>query len=171
MEKMYSINEKGILVPDKEIAEICRKATIDAFRGKIDKIETDNFLNAMYSDSLRDTPSAIEADASLVSAVLWSKVTCEPKNQPWVFKESAWGPGIGGGSCVGFMYTAYTDPNGWDNFFKNVTAYHAQGLAATGGIFQINWFNSSGTPVGQFNGALAGAGAFEIGGSCKWERK
>lgn len=159
----------------KEFLHACRKQTIDTFQGKVDQDGLDNLLkkmpdeeNTLLSANAFNAAPAIEAQASIVSAVLWSKVQCEPTDKPWKFSESAWGPGIGGGSCIGFMYTAYDN---WDVFFENTTAYHAQGIAATGGIFQINWFNSSGTPIGQFNGAMGGAGVFEIGGPGKWKRK
>jgi hypothetical protein len=69
---------------------------------------------------------------------------------------------------VGFMYTAYET---WDAFFNNVTSAHVQGIAVEGGILQINWFNASGTPVGQFNGVAGGIGLLEAGGEGKWQRK
>ena len=64
------------------------------------------------------------------------------------------------------MYTAYDN---WDAFFKNVTSYHVQGYSEGGGILQVNWFISNGTPVGQFNGAMVGAGGLEAGGPGKWK--
>lgn len=160
----------------QEFFEVCRKQTIDTFQGKVDQKGLDELLAKMpqgedqlsAANDVDNTPGAIEAEASIVSAVFWSKVKCEPKAMPWQFSESAWGPGIGGGSCIGFMYTAY---DSWDAFFENTTAYHAQGIASAGGVFQINWFNSAGTPIGQFNGAMGGAGAFEVGGSGSWSRK
>lgn len=150
------------------ILQVCRNATLESLQGKISEDSLERLLSYMPSDALNDSRS-VQADASLVSAVIWSTISCKPKNLPWVFDESAWGPGIGGGSCTGFLYHAYSDPGDWDSFFRDAAAYHAQGIAATGGIFQINWFNSNGVPIGQFNGAMAGAGVFEIGNSCKWK--
>lgn len=66
------------------------------------------------------------------------------------------------------MYTAY---DSFDGLFANTTAYHARAGAVTGGVLQIDWFNKSGVPVGQYNGAAAGIGALEAGGSGKWKKK
>ena len=159
-----------ILFNDPNILQICRNGTLESLKGKIDEEALNGLLSYMPSDAANDS-RATAADASLVSAVIWSTVSCTPKNLPWKFEESAWGPGIGGGSCTGFLYHAYKDANDWDSFFHDAVAYHAQGIAATGGIFQINWFNSKGVPIGQFNGAMAGGGVFEIGNSCKWKHK
>ncbi|MFD3157350.1 hypothetical protein ACFIJ5_10885 [Haloimpatiens sp. FM7330] len=165
---------KNDLLNNKDFLENCKKATLEAFKNKINTKEVNELLKHMPNlteDVLMNVSSGVlEAEASLVSALVWSKVKCYPKDQPWKFEASAWGPGVGGGSCIGFMYTAYTGSNAWDTFFKNVKAYHAQGIAATAGGFQITWFSSKGTPIGQFNGVLAGAGVFEIGGSGHWVR-
>ncbi len=168
------------LLQNKDFLQACRKATLSAFKNKIDDAKLNSLLEHMPSPAAGPAKNvlrvsggsgAIQAEASIVSAVIYAKVKCYPDNKPWKFEESAWGPGIGGGECIGFMYTAYTGDNAWETFFKDATAYHAQGIAEAGGIFQINWFRSDGTPIGQFNGALGGAGVFEIGGSGKWKKK
>lgn len=167
-----------------EFLEACKAATRNAFEGKVDAEGLEKLLSAMpvpssdtemgiAAPTLADVkvPSPIHAEASIVSAVIWSTVKCSPKNPPyngWYYDEQAWGVGIGGGSSEGFMYTAY---DSFEALFKYTTAYHVQGIAATGGILQINWFNKDGVPVGQFNGVLAGAGGFEMGGSGKWKKK
>lgn len=155
------------LTCNEDFRKACRNATLKAFKDKINIEQVYDLLEHMPNSSCNS--GTIGATASLVSALIWSKVKCYPDNQPWKFEESAWGPGIGGGESIGFMYTAYTGENAWDAFFKNTTGYHAQGIAEVGGIFQITWFRSDGVPIGQFNGALAGAGVFEIGGSGHWK--
>ncbi len=161
----------NLLLDNKQALEVCRNATISACEGKVDE----NFLNRLLSSmegAVKKQRRSMQASANLVSAFVWSKVSCEPDDKPWIFKEDAWGPGIGGGSCSGIMYHAYTDDVfGWDNFFHEAVAYHAQGISSMGGIFQITWFRKDGAPIGQFNGAMAGAGVFEIGGNCKWKPK
>lgn len=159
----------NLLLEDEQVLEICRNATLSAYKGKVDEESLNQLLSSMNSVA-KEPGRAIRAKASLVSAVVWSKVECNPENIPWAFHETAWGPGIGGGSCEGVMYHAYKDVvSGWDYFFDEAVAYHAQGIGNVGGIFQITWFRKGGAPIGQFNGFMAGAGAFEIGGSCKWK--
>lgn len=161
----------NLLLSNKEMYGACRKATLSAYEGKVDQKSLTQLLDKM--EMLAAGPGrGIEASASIVSAVIWSTITCEPKSLPWKFDEQAWGLGIGGGSCSGIMYHAYSDESsGWDYFFRDAVAYHAQGIASMGGIFQITWFRGDGAPIGQFDGAMAGAGAFEMGNSCKWKRK
>lgn len=122
------------------------------------------FLEKMTSASV---PAPIGATADIKLAV-WGKLSVEPDQQPWKYDHTIWGGPAYIGSAVGFMYTAYET---WDAFFQNVTGCHAQGVDAGGGILQVNWFISNGTPVGQFNGVAAGLGGFEAGGSGKWSRK
>lgn len=158
-----------LLLENEQVLEVCRNATISAYEGKVDEESLNQLLSCMNGVA-KEPGRAIQASASLISIAIWSKVKCEPKNMPWVFDESAWGPGIGGGSCIGVMYHAYKDAvSGWDDFFNEAVAYHAQGAGNVGGIFQITWFRKNGVPIGQFNGFMSGAGAFEIGGSCKWK--
>lgn len=162
-----------------EFLDRCKKATLDSFKGKLADADIENLLNCMpvvqnnelTSPNTLSVPEPIEAEASITSALIWSKVKCSPSNSPynnWKMEESAWGPGIGGGVAIGCMYTAYET---YDALFKYTTAYHVQGIADFGGILQITWFNSSGVPIGQFNGVLGGAGVFEAGGSCSWQKK
>lgn len=159
----------NLLLENEQLFEVCRNATISAYEGKVDGESLNQLLSSMKS-AKTEPGRAIQASASLVSAVVWAKVHCEPENMPWIFKETAWGPGIGGGSCIGVMYHAYKDAaSGWDDFFDEAVAYHAQCISGLGGVFQITWFRKDGAPIGQFDGVMAGAGACEIGGSCKWK--
>ena len=115
-------------------------------------------------------PAPIAAKADIIFVAFYGRLTVQPtvkEYKKWEFTVDSWGLGASGGTSIGIMYTAY---DSWDAFFKNVTSYHVQGLADAGGILQVNWFNSSGIPVGQFNGAMVGVGGLEAGGSGKWEK-
>ena len=103
-----------------------------------------------------------------MNLLVWGKCKCSPDGQPLQYDNTIWGGPAYSGGGVGFMYTAYST---WDAFFNNVTSCHAQGIASGPGILQITWFNASGTPVGQFNGAVGGVGVFEAGGEGKWQKK
>ncbi|MHA7057685.1 hypothetical protein ACWGOQ_0010730 [Aquimarina sp. M1] len=145
-----------------------KKATQDAFKKIefVDKGEAENFLTKLEGS----VPTPLGAKASLIFAGIYGNITVQPTSggyENWKFDESFWGAGAVGGSSIGFMYTAYSS---WDAFFKNVTSFHVQSVASGGGILQVNFFISNGTPVGQFNGALAGAGAVEGGSSGKWKK-
>lgn len=144
--------------------DIVQEATLKALQGRVEEAEVRRFLNEATRAS---APAPIGATASLNIAV-WGKLGCEPDGQPWKYDITVWGGPAYFGSAVGFMYTAYTS---WDAFFRNVTSAHVQGIISGGGILQINWFNASGTPVGQFNGAAGGIGLVEAGGSGKWQEK
>lgn len=112
----------------------------------------------------------LQAKADIIHVVIYGDLTVRVQTDPYQayeFHESSWGLGAAGGTALGFMYTAY---NSWDAFFANVTSYHVQGIAEGGGILQVNWFIANGTPVGQFNGAMAGAGGLEGGGPGRWKR-
>ncbi|AHH95250.1 hypothetical protein GCM10010174_57620 [Kutzneria viridogrisea] len=143
---------------------LVRAATIVNLGLQFEVSELQNFLDQIGSDRV---PPAIGATAS-VKIAIWGKVRCEPDGQPWVYDTTIWGGPAYFGDAIGLMYTAY---DSWNAFFQNVTSVHVQGVASGGGILQINWFNQSGTPVGQFNGAAAGVGALQAGGSGKWSRK
>jgi hypothetical protein len=136
-----------------------------AFKGKVKDEEVNRFLNAIASNAV---PAPIGATASLIFAAIYGVVKCEPRDQHWKFDADVWGVGAAGIESVGFMYTAYEN---WDAFFSQTTAFHVQGVADAGGIFQISWFNHSGVPIGQFNGPAAGIALFEAGGSGKWKKK
>ena len=145
--------------------EAVQAATLRAFKGKVKDDEVNRFLDAIASSAV---PAPIGATASLTFAAIYGVVKCEPRGQPWEFDADVWGVGAAAISSVGFMYTAYEN---WDAFFSLTTAFHVQGIAVEGGIFQINWFNESGVPIGQFNGAAGGMAVFEAGGSGKWKKK
>lgn len=141
-----------------------REATFKALQGRVSEDEVRKYLETMSNDG---SPAPIGAEGS-VNLLVWGKCKCYPDGLPWQYDNTIWGGPAYSGSGVGFMYTAYTT---WDAFFNNVTSCHAQGIASGGGILQINWFNASGTPVGQFNGAVGGIGVFEAGGEGKWQKK
>ena len=110
----------------------------------------------------------IGAKGSVVMGLIYGNVTCNPTEDPykvWSFDESIWGLGAAGGSAIGFLYTAYT---AWDPFFKRTTGFYVQGAGEGGGILQINFLEGA-TPIGQFNGAMAGAGALEGGANGRWK--
>ncbi|HYN95019.1 MAG TPA: hypothetical protein VES42_14315 [Pilimelia sp.] len=141
-----------------------QQATMEALKDRIEPAEVQKFLDQIVSAGV---PSPLGATASANIAV-WGKVECDPDGQPWTYDATIWGGPAYFGTSVGFMYTAYES---WDDFFRSVTGVHVQGIASGGGILQINWFNESGTPVGQFNGAAGAIGALEAGGSGGWQRK
>ena len=144
--------------------EAVQAATLRAFKGKVKDDEVKRFLDAIA----RAVPVPIAATASLIFAAIYGVVKCEPRGQPWEFDADVWGVGLADISSVGLMYTAYEN---WDAFFSLTTAFHVQGIAEVGGIFQINWFNKSSVPIGQFNGVAGGIAVFEAGGSGKWKKK
>lgn len=151
-----------ILAPNSDVV---KPATMRALKGRVKEGEVERFLDTAASSTV---PGPISATASLIFAVIYGVVKCEPRNEPWLYHADVWGLGGAGISTVGLMYTAYDT---WDGFFSLTTAFHVQGIADGGGIFQINWFNKDGVPIGQFNGAAAGIGVFEAGGGGKWKKK
>ena len=111
----------------------------------------------------------MEAKAEIIFVLFYGNLTVKIRSAPYnkyYYDVDSWGLGAQGGTSLGVMYTAYDN---WEAFFQNVTSYHVQGIADAGGILQVNWFISNGTPVGQYNGAMAGVGALEAGGSGKWK--
>lgn len=124
----------------------------------------------LYAEKLAATSaSVLSAKSDIIFALFYGNLTVKVLADPYknkYFDVDTWGLGATGGTAVGMMYTAYDN---WDAFFNNVTSYHVQGIADGGGFLQINWFISNGTPVGQFNGAMAGAGGIEAGGAGRWK--
>ncbi len=155
------MSEIEILKPD---IEAVHAVTLRAFKGRVKEDEVNRFLETMASSTV---PAPIGATASLTFALVYGVVKCEPRDKPWKFDSDVWGAGAAAISSVGFMYTAYEN---WDAFFTLTTAFHVQGVAEAGGIFQINWFNKGGVPIGQFNGAAGGIALFEAGGGGKWKK-
>jgi hypothetical protein len=141
-----------------------QQATKTALETQVPASEVQTFLNQIGSAT---APAPIGATVNLKLAV-WGKLLVEPAGQPWKYDHTVWGGPLYLGSSVGFMYTAH---DSWDAFFKNVTSRHVQGVDVGGGILQVNWFISNGTPVGQFNGVAGAIGLVEGGGSGKWEHK
>jgi len=146
------------------ITPLLRQATTKALSQRVSQGYLTEFLEKLTSESV---PAPIGATATIKLAV-WGKLLVEPDPQPWKYDHVIWGGPAYFGTSVGFMYTAYES---WDPFFQNVTSFHAQGVDAGGGILQVNWFISDGTPVGQFNGLAAGVGGFQGGGSGTWTPK
>lgn len=131
----------------------------------IDTAQIDSYAQKLAAT----TASVLSAKADIIFVAFYGNLTVKINTDPYKKKNGdvdVWGIGAAGGTAIGMMYTAYDN---WDAFFNNVTSYHAQGLAEGGGVLQINWFISNGTPVGQFNGAMAGAGGLEAGGAWKWK--
>lgn len=145
-----------------------KKATQDAFNRIhfVDKDAAENFFTKLEGT----VPAPLGTKASLIFAAIYGNVTVQPTSggyENWIFDNSFWGIGAEGGGSIGFMYTAYDN---WDAFFNNVTSFHVQSYAEGGGILQVNFFRGDGTPVGQYNGALAGEGVVEGGNAGKWKK-
>lgn len=145
-------------------SDVIRAATIKSLKDRVKEDEIEKFLSETASASAAPVLGAV----TTVNIAVWGKLSCEPDKEPWKYDITIWGGPAYFGTSIGFMYTAYTD---WDAFFKNVTSAHVQGIASGGGILQVNWFISNGTPVGQFNGAAGAIGLVEGGGSGKWQKK
>jgi hypothetical protein len=141
---------------------LVREATHRAMKARLEADEVQKFLDQAVSAT---APAPIGATAT-VNIAIWGKVQCDPDGQPWKYDTTIWGGPAYFGSSIGFMYTAYDT---WDAFFRNTSSVHVQGVTSGGGILQINWFNQSGTPVGQFNGVAGGIGLLEAGGSGGWQ--
>lgn len=155
----------------KEFIEACKDATIKALAGKVKDEDVKQFLNRIPAETAVPAvgvPAPAEAKGETYTILFYGYVKCTPTHLDYEFEANHWGLGLAGVSGYGFMYTAYDT---WDGLFNETRGYHAQGIAASGGILQINWFNGSGVPVGQFNGAAAGIGAFEVGGEGSWKKK
>ena len=165
MSEILTPEREDILAPDHEIIQSHTLRGLRGLRGVADDDEIKEFQKKLASDNV---PAPISASASLTFALFYGVIKCEPKAQPWRFDEDVWGVGAAAIASVGFMYTAYDN---WDAFFRNTTAFHVQGITDGGGIYQINWFNRSGTPIGQYNGAAGGIAAFEAGGAGKWKKR
>ncbi len=151
------MTEKNLCPDNSALLE----ATVEAFKDRAGADEVQKFAKAAASGA-----PVLGATAN-VKIAIWGKLDVEPDGQPWRYHNTIWGGPAYFGSAVGFMYTAYSS---WDAFFRNVTGCHVQGVDVGGGVLQVNWFISNGTPVGQFNGAAGGVGLVEAGGSGKWER-
>lgn len=162
------------LVQSKEFIKACKDATTKALAGKVKDEDVKKLLNFMpeEKEGLLTTesgvPSPAEATSQLYTVAIYGYVKCTPTKLDHEFEANHWGLGLSAMSSYGFMYTAYKS---WDALFNETTGYHAQGIAEAGGILQITWFNKSGVPVGQFNGAAGGIGVFEVGGKGTWKKK
>jgi hypothetical protein len=151
-----------ILTPSNALVQT---AALRALHGKVKEPDLNKFMDL---EAAVGVPAPIRATGSLWATVIYSGMKCEPVNVPYYFEEGGWGLGLGIVTTGGILYTAYET---WDAFWRETAGYHAQGISEGGGILQFNFFNSSGVPVGQFNGVAGGIGAFEFGGTGKWKKK
>jgi hypothetical protein len=149
----------------KAESNVVQAATLRALKGKVNDGELKRFVDLGAAVGV---PAPIRASGSLWATVIYSGMKCEPTGYPYYFEEGGWGLGLGIVTTGGILYTAYET---WDAFWQETAGYHAQGISEGGGILQFNFFNSSGVPVGQFNGVAGGIGAFEFGGTGKWKKK
>jgi len=161
------------ILQSKEFVKACKDATKKALAGKVKDEDVKEFLNHMPSETEKalravGLPAPAEAIGETYTVLIYGYVKCTPTHLDHYFEANHWGLGLAGVKGYGFLYTAY---DSWDSLFRETTGYHAQGIAEAGGILQINWFNGSGVPVGQFNAAAVGIGAFEVGGKGHWEKK
>jgi hypothetical protein len=136
-----------------------QQATKEALTNQIPESGVQAFLDKVGSAA---TAAPLGATLDLEQ----DRLLVEPDGQPWKYDCPDWGGSGYADRSVGFMYTSY---DSWDAFFQNVTGYVVQGIAVGGGILQINWFISNGSPVGQGNFAYGGIGPMTGGGSCKWQ--
>ncbi len=157
------ISDKQITA--EQLVEAADTATRKAFEGKFNNEEINDFLESIRGVN---APAPIAATGSIIFVGIFGEVVCEPMDKPYIFKQKSWGVGAAGVSSVGLLYTAYDN---WNGLWKNTTSYHAQGIAKAGGIFQINFFNKKGIPIGQYNGPAIGIALFEVGGAGKWKKK
>lgn len=159
-------------LPNARFFEACKAATRNALLGKVKDEEVQKLLERMPEHAVLQAmvgvPSPAEAKAELWTVAIYGYVSCTPTSLDHTFEANHWGIGLNASTSYGFMYTAY---DSWEGLFTETQGYHAQGIQDAGGILQINWFNGSGTPVGQFNGVAAGLGVFEVGGSGRWKKK
>ena len=163
--------KKGDIYISKEFIDACKNATMKAFSGKIDNSEVEKFLSKMPNEALATTagvPDPAEAKGETYTVAIYGYVKCTPTHLDHYFEANHWGLGLAGVSAYGFMYTAY---DSYEALFSETRGYHAQGVAEGGGFLQITWFNGSGVPIGQFNGAAGGIGIFEVGGEGRWTKK
>jgi hypothetical protein len=141
---------------------------LNTFKGKIPDEHLETLLR--FSESAKSlnalsVPPPVGATVTVGSALIYGFATCEINSLGKKFSGSFWGLGLAGFAAGGFLYTAYEE---WDAFFSNAHGFHVQSAGAGGGIVQMNWFNDSGVPVGQFNGAAGGLGVCEVGGKGSW---
>lgn len=132
----------------------------------IDKAAIESFPERLAKSGA----AVLGAKVDLTFILFYGQLTVKPTTDPYreyCYEVDVWGAGASAGSSIGFMYTAYSD---WDAFFRNVTAFHVQSVSYGGGFLQVNWFNKDGTPVGQYNGGILGAGGLEAGGAGKWKK-
>lgn len=165
-----------VLTQTPEFVKTIKKATIRAFKGKVDDNDVQKLLNCLRTDEVEpvkglqgiNVPEPAEAKAELYTVAVYGYVKCNPTHLPYYFEANHWGLGLAAMHSYGFMYTAYEN---WDALFSETRGYHAQGIAEGGGILQITWFNGKHVPIGQFNAAAGGIGVFEVGGKARWHKK
>lgn len=156
-------------IGSKEFFQACRELANETYKGKVSQEILDAIL-ALTPDPNNDTndlnaPTA-NAEVTVTAAFIYGTVQCKIDSLNKKFDGTHWGIGLAGFAATGVIYTAYTN---WQAFFDNATGYHVQSAGVAGGIVQVNWFNASGVPVGQFDGVAGGLGAMEVGGSGSWK--
>lgn len=160
------------LFQSEEFVKACKDATTKALTGKVKDEDIRKLLDRMPEEKdisvNLGVPGPAEAKAELYNVGIFGYVKCVPTHLDHEFEANHWGIGGAIMSSYGSMYTAY---DSWEVFFSETRGYHAQGITAGGGILQINWFNGSGVPVGQFNSVAGGIGVFEVGGKGNWKKK
>lgn len=152
-----------------EFFQACRELANKTYKDKVPQEVLDRILDLTPDvEKVKtglDAPNS-SAKVNVTAAFIYGTVSCEIDSQHKRFDGTHWGIGLAGFAATGIIYTAYND---WQTFFNNATAYHIQSAGVAGGVVQVNWFNGSGIPVGQFDGIAGGAGAMEVGGSGSWK--
>lgn len=161
-----------------EFIEICRSATIKLFKDKITDDDIQTLLDCMptvknnemqFPDSNLSIPKVLRSEVLITNSLAWSIIRVTPSDEEyknWIMDERVWGTRVGSGVATGFIYTVYET---YEAFFKYTTTYQLQSIDEHKEILQINWFNSSGLPIAQFNGLYEGNPILEIGGGCHWK--
>jgi len=158
------------------INDIIKENTLNTFKGKVDNDKLEKFIQSMPDYGFKDgllIPSndsqLLSAKASIKMFLFYGEISCfEVEGYRSTFSQKIWGLGAGGFDAVaGGIYNAY-EGNNWPYFFRQAAYAHAQGAAGTVGVIQITWFDNNKTPIGQYNGAAVGAGAFEVGCDGHW---
>jgi hypothetical protein len=146
---------------------IIKKATLEALKklNGVNMAAAEEFIRKAELDD----PLTLTTTASLACGVIYGRIELQPTStyNNWAFNHNFWGVGVVGATSGGLMYTAYSD---WLSFFQNVAGFHVQGISEGGGVLQVNFFLSNGTPIGQFNGVMVGVGGLEGGNSGTWSQ-
>lgn len=160
----------------ENLSDVFKANTLSTFKGKVDDNKLNKFIESMPDYKFKNgvfIPSndsaLIQAKASAKMFLIYGEMDCfDLEGYKSTFKQRIWGLGAGGfDAVIGGIYNVY-EGNNWPYFFRQAAYAHAQAIAGTIGTLQITWFDNSGVPIGQFNSAVVGAGAFEIGCDGHW---